>query len=108
MSRRLSALMREDAMLSMPPYTLWFQGTEAIRDWMLGIGCGCRGSRLMPAEACGSPAFGQYRINPEGGHKAWALIVLEISGDRIAGMNSFLDTETLFPRFDLPLRLPAA
>jgi RNA polymerase sigma-70 factor (ECF subfamily) len=74
---------------------------------MLGPGCGCRGSRLIPAAACGSPAFGQYRVDPEGGYKAWALIVLELAGDHIIGVNSFLDTETLFPRFDLPIVLPA-
>jgi hypothetical protein len=28
--------------------------------------------------------------------------VLEISGGRIAEWNSFLDVETLFPRFELP------
>ena len=44
---------------------------------------------------------------PAGGHKPWAVIVLELSGDRIAGLNSFLDTETLFPKFDLPMELPA-
>jgi RNA polymerase sigma-70 factor, ECF subfamily len=103
----LTTLLRQDATLSMPPYALWFQGPEAIRNWMLGLGCGCRGSRLMPAEACGSPAFGQYRVNPEGGHKAWALIVLELSDERIAAINTFLDVENLFPRFDLPRLLPA-
>ena len=104
----LTALLREDATLSMPPYALWFQGLEPIRNWMLGLGCGCRGSRLAPAAACGSPAFAQYRPNPEGGHKAWALIVLELANDRIAAVNSFLDVENLFPRFNLPLLLPAA
>ena len=104
----LTMLLREDATLSMPPYTLWFQGLEAIRNWMLGLGCGCRGSRLMAVEACGSPAFAQYRINPEGGHKAWALIVLELADDRISGVNSFLDVENVFPRFGLPLLLPAS
>jgi RNA polymerase sigma-70 factor (ECF subfamily) len=103
----LTALLRQDATLSMPPYALWFQGPEAIRNWMLGLGCGCRGSRLVPTAACGSPAFAQYRVNPEGGHKAWALIVLDLADDRIAGVNSFLDVEALFPRFDLPLLLPA-
>jgi len=103
----LTALLREDATLSMPPYSLWFQGPEAIRNWMLGMGCGCRGSRLVPAAACGSPAFAQYRPNPEGGHRAWALIVLELTKDRIAAVNSFLDVENLFPRFDFPLLLSA-
>ena len=103
----LTALLREDATLSMPPYALWFQGLEAIRAWMLGLGCGCRGSRLVPVAASGLPAFAQYRSNPAGGHKAWALIVLELSPNRIAAINSFLDVENLFPRFDLPLVLPA-
>jgi RNA polymerase sigma-70 factor (ECF subfamily) len=103
----LTALLRRDATLSMPPYALWFQGPEPIRNWMLGLGCGCRGSRLVPAAACGSPAFAQYRVNPEGGHKAWALIVLDLLDDRIAAVNSFLDVEALFPRFELPLFLPA-
>lgn len=102
----LTTLMRQDTTLSMPPYVLWFQGPDHIRNWMLGLGSGCRGSRLLPTEACGSPAFAQYRINPEGGHKAWALILLELSGDRIAAVNSFLDVDNLFPRFNLPLLLP--
>jgi RNA polymerase sigma-70 factor (ECF subfamily) len=103
----LVSLLREDATLSMPPYTLWLQGPDAIRAWLLGRGAGCRGSRLVPTVACGSPAFGQYRPGPDGGHQAWALIVLERSGDRIAAWNSFLDTASLFPLFGLPLQLSA-
>jgi RNA polymerase sigma-70 factor (ECF subfamily) len=102
----LTSLLQQDATLSMPPYTLWLRGPEAIAAWLLGRGCGCRGSRLVPTEACGSPAFGQYRRAPSGaGHQPWALIVLELSGDRIAGMTSFLDTTTLFPVFRLPREL---
>jgi RNA polymerase sigma-70 factor (ECF subfamily) len=101
----LTALMRRDATLCMPPYSLWLQGPDDIRTWMLGLGCGCRGSRLVPTAACGWPAFAQYRPNPDGGHKAWALIVLELAGERIAGTNSFLDTERLFPHFGFPLLL---
>ncbi len=104
----LTALLHEDATLSMPPYRLWLQGHDAIRTWLGGRGIGCKGSRLIPTEACGSPAFGQYRPAEGGGHAAWALIVLELDGDRIASMSSFLDTETLFPMFALPPRLPAA
>src|SRR5216684_3883653 len=81
---------------------------DAIRTWLLGRGAGCRGSRLLPTAACGAPAFGQYRPGgPEGGYQPWALIVLELSGERIAGWNSFLDTEKLFPLFGLPRHLPA-
>ena len=102
----LTALLRHDATICMPPYSLWLRGHDHIRTWMLGPGEGCKGSRLIPASACGSPAFAQYRRNPEGGRKAWALIVLELEGDQIAGVTSFLDVENLFPRFGFPLTLP--
>jgi RNA polymerase sigma-70 factor (ECF subfamily) len=101
----LVALMKEDAVLSMPPYALWLQVHASIRAWLLGRGIGCRGSRLLPTAACGSPAFAQYRADPEGGHTPWALIVLELSNGHIAGWNSFLDTENLFPLFGLPAHL---
>ena len=92
----------------MPPYTLWLRGQDAIRKWLLGPGSGCRGSRLIPTAACGSPSFAQYRFGGSGnGYQPWGLIVLELSGDRITGWNSFLDTSTLFPKFDLPPYLPA-
>jgi RNA polymerase sigma-70 factor (ECF subfamily) len=94
--------LTEDATLSMPPYTLWFRGRQAIREWLSGRGSGCRGSRLVPTAACGQPAFGQYR---QGGEQPWAIIVLDLSPDGIAGITSFLDTETLFPVFGLPPRL---
>jgi RNA polymerase sigma-70 factor (ECF subfamily) len=88
-------------------YALWLRGPAAVRGWLLGRGSVCRGSRLVPTAACGSPAFGQCHPRPEGGHQPWALIVLELAEDRTAGWHSFLDTETLFPRFGLPPRLPA-
>jgi RNA polymerase sigma-70 factor (ECF subfamily) len=102
----LVGLLRDDVTFSMPPYTLWLQGPEHVRDWLLGAGCGCKGSKLVRVEASSSPAFAQYRAGAEPGtHDAWALIVLELSGGRISGWNSFLDTEKLFPLFGLPLHL---
>ena len=104
----LVSLLREDATLSMPPYTLWLQGHDSVRQWLVGPGAGCEGSRLVPLEASGSPAFAQYRRGEEEGtYQAWGLIVLELDGDRIARWNSFLDTETLFPMFGLALRFSA-
>ncbi len=104
---QMVALLRDDATFSMPPYTFWLQGPESVRSWLQGFGSGCRGSRLVSTEACGSPAFGHYKVDPDGGHKPFALVVLELSGDYIAGWNSFLDAERLFPKFELPLHLPA-
>jgi RNA polymerase sigma-70 factor, ECF subfamily len=100
----LTDLLHADATTSMPPYALWLQGHAAIRAWMAGPGAPCRGSRLLPTAASGLPAFAQYRPDRDG-HHAWALIVLEPDGERIAAMNYFLDTATLFPRFGMPLRL---
>ena len=101
----LAALLRQDVTFSMRPYALWLQGPEAVRTWLVTVGHGCRGSRLVPIAACGSAAFAQYRPSPEGGHVPWAIVVLELAGDRIAGWNSFLDTEALFPHFGLAMRL---
>ncbi|MDQ3931511.1 MAG: RNA polymerase subunit sigma-70, partial [Actinomycetota bacterium] len=101
----LTSLLHEEVVQSMPPYGLWLRGHDDIRGWYLGTGIGCRGSRLVPTIANGSPAFGQYRPAPHGGHKPWALQVIEISGGAIVGLNAFLDTERLFPLFGLPPRL---
>mgnify|MGYP002145114195 CR=1 FL=1 len=103
----LAALMQKEVVMSMPPYTLWLQGPDAVGTWMRGRGLGCRGSRLVRTRACGAPAFAQYRASGDGGHHAWALNTLELSAGRIARLTFFLDVETLFPAFGLPLRLLA-
>ena len=91
----------------MPPYELWLQTHRDIRSWCLGPGIGCQGSRLLPISASGSPGFAQYKPAPGGGWDPWLLQVLELDGDRIAGITFFLDTERLFPLFGLPPHLPA-
>ncbi len=101
----LISLMQQEVSFCMPPYSLWLQGPEELHTWMLGLGSGCRGSRLIATSASGWPAFAQYRPAPEGGYTAWALIVLELDGDLITGVNNFLDVERLFPRFGFPLQL---
>jgi RNA polymerase sigma-70 factor, ECF subfamily len=101
----LTALIHEDATQSMPPHSLWLSGRDHILEWWLGPGIGCRGSRVVPtAAANGSPAFGQYKPSESGeGYDPWAVQVLELSGGRIVELTFFLDTETLFPLFGLPL-----
>jgi RNA polymerase sigma-70 factor (ECF subfamily) len=102
----LTALIREDARQSMPPFDLWLEGRDDIFTWWFGPGIGCKDSRVFPAgRANGSPAFGQYKPAPEGGHEPWALMVVEAAGGRISELTFFLDVERLFPLFGLPLQL---
>ncbi len=102
----LTSLIREDATQSMPPYDMWLFGREDILAWWVGPGNGCRGSRVIPTvSANGSPAYGQYKPSPQGGHEPWALQVLELEDGRIAEFTFFLDTARLFPLFGLPPRL---
>jgi len=81
----LTSLLHEDATWSMPPYELWLQTHLDIRKWCLGPGVGCRGSRLIPTMANGSPAFGQYKPGPDGGLEPWSLQVLDLGEKRDQG-----------------------
>ena len=105
----LTAIIREDAIQSMPPFDMWLSGRDDIFAWWLGPGIGCRGSRVIPTvSANGSPAFGQYKPSDSGsGYDPWALQVLEVADGKIVELTFFLDTETLFPLFGLPARLDA-
>jgi RNA polymerase sigma-70 factor, ECF subfamily len=102
--KALTALIREDAKQSMPPYDMWLHGRDNIFAWWFGPGIGCRDSRLLPTVgANGRVAFGQYKPSETGsGRDPWALVVLETTPDGIAEFTFFLDTKRLFPLFGLP------
>ncbi|MBD0423197.1 sigma-70 family RNA polymerase sigma factor [Streptomyces sp. TRM S81-3] len=104
----LTALLHEDAVMTMPPFDLWLAGPSDITGFMTTLGASCAGSRLLPVRANGLPAFAHYKPDPEaGGFSPWAVQVLEISDGRITGFHCFLDTQRWFPLFGLPLRLEA-
>ncbi|GAA2640510.1 sigma-70 family RNA polymerase sigma factor [Streptomyces vastus] len=104
----LTALLHEDAVMTMPPFDLWLSGPEDITGFMTTLGAPCANSRLVPVEVNGLPGFAQYKPDPEnGGYTPWAVQVLEISGGRIVGFHCFLDTKRWFPLFGLPLHLEA-
>jgi RNA polymerase sigma-70 factor (ECF subfamily) len=97
-------LLHEDATQHMPPFEMWLRGAEDIGTWMQGPGAECRGSKVFPVSANGTPAVAQYRPRPGGGgHEPWGLHVLEIEDGRIAHISSFLDVGTgLFVKLGLP------
>jgi RNA polymerase sigma-70 factor (ECF subfamily) len=104
----LVALLHEDATMTMPPFRWWLRGRADIRQALLHSDF-CTGSRLLPTTASGRPAFGHYIPDgPDGGHRPWALIVLEPHAGRVAAATSFLDAATELPRFGLPAFLPPA
>ncbi|HJQ49231.1 MAG TPA: sigma-70 family RNA polymerase sigma factor, partial [Gaiellaceae bacterium] len=103
---RLTDLLHEDAVQSMPPISLWLKGRDDIFTWWMGPGIGCRGSKLVPVGLVnGMPAWGQYKPAPDGGYEPWSIIVPEVSGGRIVELTFFLDTKALFPLFGLADRL---
>jgi RNA polymerase sigma-70 factor, ECF subfamily len=104
----LTALLQEDAVITMPPFDLWLQGPDDITGFMLSIGADCAGSRLVATEANGTPAFAHYKPNPDGpGFVPWAVQIIDISDGAITGIHCFLDTPRWFPLFGLPDHLEA-
>jgi RNA polymerase sigma-70 factor (ECF subfamily) len=98
----LVTMLHADATLSMPPSPLWVHGRLDICRWFLEGGSGCRGSRLVPTVANGSPAFGMYRPRSTGdGYDPFAIQVVEISAGRIRSIEAYIDPG-LFSLFDLP------
>jgi RNA polymerase sigma-70 factor, ECF subfamily len=98
------SLLHDDAQFSMPPFDLWLEGPLEVGRFLLGTGSGCKGSKLIPTSANGMPAFAQYHSVGDGVYKPWALVVLELSGGRVAEICNFLG-EQHFKAFGLPLEL---
>jgi len=104
----LVSLLRDDVIMSMPPFDFWLTGPAPMKHWFLNNGIGCKDGRIIPVtSANGCAAFGTYRIDPEGGFFPWSVQVIEVGSDgRIVGHHNFLDTN-LFDIFGLPRHLDA-
>jgi RNA polymerase sigma-70 factor (ECF subfamily) len=102
----LVGLLRDDAILEMPPFELWMRGPDAIRRWLVAVDAFSQ-ERLTPVTANGSPAVAVYRPQAPGrGPTAFSIQVLDLVAGRIGAIHVFLDP-TLFERFGLPVD-PAA
>jgi len=102
----LARMMRDDVVLSMPPYDLWLRGPSDVAEWFLGQGIGCKGGRLVPVAINGTAGFGNFRPDGPGRWKPFALQVIEVTGGKITGHHNYLSPE-LFPAFGLPTELVA-
>src|SRR5205823_7265432 len=102
----LVALLREDAVMTMPPFNFWVQGPVEMGKFFVGPGHECEGSRLIATTANGAYAYGSYKPDPAGGYMPWSVQVIEIAGDRIVAHHNFIDTDArLLEVFGLPARL---
>ena len=100
----LVALLREDAILEMPPFELWMRGPADIRRWMLKADAFGQ-ERFAPVGANGSPAVAVYRPREPGGvPQAFSIQVLDVVDGRIGAIHVFLDP-ALFGLFGLPSEL---
>jgi RNA polymerase sigma-70 factor (ECF subfamily) len=97
----LAKLLRDDAVISMPPHDLWLQGSDQVIGWMVGPGHACEGSKLLPVLANGTAGFGSYKSAGPGRWEPWALQVIEVKDGGISGHHNFLYPE-LFAEFGLP------
>lgn len=104
----LIALLKEDAIATMPPSPTWYRGREAINAFMLPAfftETARNRWRLKPTWANSHPACGVYeRDEASQVYRAVALQVLVFEGEQIAHITAFL-TPTLFPHFNLPQEL---
>ena len=102
----LVGLLREDVVLSMPPWDVWLQGPQELADWFLGQGIVCEHGRLLPINVNGTTGFGNYHLVRPGLWEPWAIQVIEVAGGKIVGHHNFLYPE-LFAEFGLPDRIEA-
>jgi len=102
----LAALLREDVVMSMPPWDLWLQGPDSVVGWMLGPGAACEGSRLMPIALNGTAGFGSYKRVAPDRWEPWGIQIIEVADGQIVGHNNFI-YRNLFDELGLPSHLEA-
>jgi RNA polymerase sigma-70 factor (TIGR02960 family) len=101
------ALLTDDALLTMPPQPLEYQGHEAIAAF-LRARAELRGAplRVVPTRANTQPAFGCYLPDAHAAiARPYGLLVLTLEGDAVAAITWFADTG-VFRHFGLPRTLP--
>jgi RNA polymerase sigma-70 factor (ECF subfamily) len=98
----ITAMMTEDAWLTMPPMPLEYQGRRLAAEFLSATAFRPGWTaRLIPARANGQPAFGFYVRDPDsGGYYTVGLMVLTLTGTRVSAITRF--DPAVLPRFGLP------
>jgi len=106
----LVALLKEDAMLAMPPSPSWYQGRESIGIFVAATvfadggmfgGNALNRCRLIATPANNNPALAIYQHTERNDYQAFGLHVLRNDADGLDQIISFIDP-SLPARFGLP------
>jgi RNA polymerase sigma-70 factor (ECF subfamily) len=99
----LAALLREDAVLHMPPQSLRYLGREQVVRFFGAVPAGGRLDRirLVATRANGQPALAAYLPGAAGSYHAYGLMVMVVAEDGIQAITGFQDA-SLFPALGLP------
>jgi RNA polymerase sigma-70 factor (ECF subfamily) len=106
----LVALMREDAVMTMPPDPTVFLGRQAIGDFFATVPADGALDRipLLPTRANRQPAVGAYFPDHGAGvYRPYGIMVLTVDGDAIAEITGCADP-SVFPLLGLPNELELA
>jgi RNA polymerase sigma-70 factor (ECF subfamily) len=102
------ALLTGDALLSMPPEGMRFEGASAVGEFFATVPLDGRLDRirLVTGRANGQPALAAYAESTESGaYEAYGVMVFAIDGERIAGITGFPRQLELFRRLGLPAEI---
>jgi RNA polymerase sigma-70 factor, ECF subfamily len=100
----LVALLREDVRLTMPPLSTWFDGRDAVGEFLARrpLAEGASEHRRVPTRANRQPAFGVYlRRQGDSAFRPFAIEVLRIQDGLVAEIHYFIFPR-LFSSFGLP------
>jgi RNA polymerase sigma-70 factor (ECF subfamily) len=109
----LVSLLKQDAILAMPPSPSWYQGNRAIGEFLAATVLGENGMfpgkakerwRFIPTRANATLALAMYQRDEKHRYQAFGLQVLAWEGSKIAQIMNFIDP--LLPTsFGLPTML---
>lgn len=100
----LAALLRDDALLTMPPASTWFEGRDAIAAFFHALCCSGEPKRfrMLATQANGLPAAAAYEWDRGSSRYRFSgLMALRVEGDLVAVITGFGDAR-LFAPFELP------
>jgi hypothetical protein len=96
------ALLTDDVWLTMPPFSLQYQGRELAARFLTTTAFRPGWTSQLIATN-GQPALGFHVRDPQAGSHAIGLLVLTLSGSRICAMTRF--DHSVLTRFGLPRTL---